>query len=343
MSYIENLIEQVEKTHSGFGELVAMCQVVISARKMMLIVSPSGCGKSRAMELVYNQTPDAIKRDYLSSAGLMPLADRLTSFRSVFIIDDIANCKTEYNRKSTISTLSSLVYSHIIQPQMMGNEFTIEDFHGSAIAGIQPVLLREIMLQTEWDASIQDKVLRYYHLIRPITPVIGLPDVKLKYNISINEVNDFELDYTKGDSLIKLANYQWSRARVKEHLTDMLKAIAGLDSRNDVIDDDYMLLTKLLKNMAIENAVVKKEQLEGERQLDNNLLALLAEYYSYGGQFYLAQIAVDFKVSVSQAYRIMKGQTNGNKRNWQQISKSPTVYKPSKKLEQTLKSLDLEV
>lgn len=339
MGYLENLIIDVEKTHKGFGELVAMCQVIVKSRKMMLIVSPSGCGKSRAMELIYKQTSDAIKRDYLSSAGLKPLADKLTSFRSVFIVDDIANCKTDYNRNATISTLSSLVYSHIIQPQMMGNEYTIEDYYGSAIAGIQPVLLREIMKQSEWDASIQDKVLRYYHLKRPLIPVIGLPDVQLNYGIDFEKVDDFELDYDKGKQLVKLANYQWSVARVKEHLTDMLKAIASLERRSVVIDDDYVMLTRLLRNMAIENVVVRKDQLEGERQLDNNLLALLAEYYSYGGQFLLGQIAIDFKLSVSQTYRIMQSQ-NGS---WQQVSKEPTIYRPSDNLQKVLKSLDLEV
>jgi len=33
------------------------------------------------------------------------------------------------------------------------------------------------------------------------------------------------------------------------------------------------------------------------------------------------------------------GEQNGN---WQQISKSPTIYRPSKKLESELKNLNLE-
>ena len=120
--------------------------------------------------------------------------------------------------------------------------------------------------------------------------------------------------------------------------------MAALESRKDVIDNDYALLVQLLKPMAIENIVVTKEQLEGERYLDNNLLALLVELYTYGKKISLGQIALDYKLSLSQCYRIMQGQ-NGY---WQQVAKSkkevsPTYYSPSKKLVSILQNFDLEV
>ena len=79
--------------------------------------------------------------------------------------------------------------------------------------------------------------------------------------------------------------------------------------------------------------------MEGSRQLDNNLLALLVEYYSYNGEYLLGQLTLDYHLTLSQAYRIMQGQ-NGY---WQQISKSPTIYQPSKKLVEILKAHGLEV
>ena len=341
MSYVENLILSVDKTHKSLGDLVAVLLISVKARKLVLVVSPSGCGKSTAMSLIAKNMPNSIMPDRLSIAGLATMADKLSSFRSVVVVDDIATTQTDYARKTTITTLSALVYTHRVQSMMMGIEYEISDFYGSSLIGIQPILLRNLMLLEEWDASIQDKTLRYYHLYRPLTPTLTLPDVTIEKGLDIDTIKDFEPDAKNKDwrTLLALADSQWSRARAKEHIKDLLKAIAALEKRLDVIEDDYTLLARLLKPMAIENIVVVKEQLEGERYLDNSLLALLAEYYTYGGEYLLAQVALDYKLSLSQCYRIMQTQ-NGS---WQQIQKSPTIYKPSKKLLIALKNYNLEV
>lgn len=341
MGYIENLIADVNKTHPTLGNLVAVLNISVKARKLVLIVSPSGCGKSTAMNVIAKNTADAIQPDRLSIAGLCAMADRLSSYRSVVVVDDMATTQTDYARKTTITTLCALVYTHRIESMMAGIFYQIEDFYGSAMIGIQPILLRELMLSEEWDASVQDKALRYYHLHRPLQPALFLPEVKLEHGIDIDSIEDFEPDVKDRTwrKLIALGDSQWSRARSKEHIKDMLKAIASLEKREQVIPGDYLLLTKLLKPMAIENIVVVKEQLEGERYLDNNLLALLTEYYTYGGEYALAQVSLDYKLSLSQCYKIMKQQSS----YWQQISKSPTVYQPSKRLTTILKVQELEV
>lgn len=341
MSYIRDLIADVEKTHQNMGKLVAVCQIVVKARKMCLIVSPSGCGKSTAMYQIGKNIPNAIMPDKLSVAGLAKMADKLNSFRSVIIVDDITTTQTEYARKTTITTLCALVYSHRVQAIMADQEFTIEDFHGSALVGVQPIILRTLMQLDEWDGSIQDKVLRYYHMYRPVTPYIGLPNIKFNEGIDIEKVDDFEPD-TKNRNwkkLIELGYSQWSRARTLEHIKDMLKAIASLEGRRNIVYEDYEILAELLKPMALENIAVIKEQLEGERFLDNMLLALLVEYYTYGGKFTLAQVAQDYKVTLSQCYKIMAGQN----RYWQQLGKSPTIYQVSKYLLELLQSYDLNL
>ena len=219
MSYLEELIISINRTHKGLGELVAMMQVVVKARKMMLVVSPSGCGKSRAMEFIRRNTPDAFMPDRLSIRGLAGMEDILTSFRSVIIVDDIANSQNDYVRKTTITTLSSLVYTHRIQSQMM-QSVDIEDYYGSAILGIQPILLRDVMLTPEWDASIQDKVLRYYHVQRPIEPNLGFPDVKMSYGIDFDKAIEYKPDtkLIEWKQLVALGDTQWSRARTREHM-----------------------------------------------------------------------------------------------------------------------------
>ena len=341
MTYIENLITDVNKTHPALGEMVALLHIAVKAKKLTLVIAPSGCGKSVAMTIIAKNTADAILPDRLSIAGLCVMADKLTSYRSVVVVDDIATTQTDYARKTTITTLAALVYTHRIESIMAGIFYQIEDFYGSALIGIQPILLRNLMLLDEWDASIQDKALRYYHLYRPIKPCLTLPDVQLEHGIDIDLIDDFEPDLENKEwcKLIALGDCQWSRARGKEHIRDMLKAIAALEQRKQVISEDYTLLARLLLPMAIENIVVVKEQLEGERYLDNNLLALLAEYFTYNGEFSLAQVALDYKLSLSQCYKIM-GQQNGY---WQQISKSPTIYQPSKRLIAMLKMQNLEV
>lgn len=341
MSYIQDLIDDVNKTHKNLGELVAVLQIATKARKMVLIISPSGCGKSCAMDTLAQHLKDKIKPDKLSIAGLVVIADSLNNSKSSILVDDIATTQTDYARKTTITTLVALVYTHRVESIMNGVNFSIEDFYGSAIVGVQPIMLKTLMLMDEWEASIQDKALRYYHLYRPLQPHKGLPDINWQQGIDIEKVQDFEPDrkdknWTK---LIALGESQWSIARNKEHNVDMLKAVAALENREQVISDDYAVLSHLLKPMAIENVVVTKEQLEGERILDSNLLALLTEYYSYGDNFPLIQIARDYKITVQQAYKIMKNQDG----NWQQTSKSPTKYRPSDKLIDVLKTFNLEL
>lgn len=338
--YLENLIIDIDKTHKHLGKLIAMCLITVKAHKFMLVVSPSGCGKSSAMSYVGKHTVDSWLPTSLSMASLVNKVDKLTSFRSVIVIDDIAVIQSDYSRRTTITTLSALCYSHRVEPSMVGFDFAIEDFYGSALVGIQPRILRDLMLEPEWDASIRDKALRYYHLYRPETPCIGLPVVNIDYGADVDSIV-FEPDTESSawQELYQVGLLQWSKARAKEHLIDMLKAVASFDSKQSIEPQHYKFLTALLRPMAIEQIAVSKDDLEADDIFNNNLVALLVEYYSYGGEFSLAHISQDFKVRLAMAYRIM----NNQKGAWQQVSKSPTVYRPAKQLLEELKRYNLEI
>ncbi len=338
--YIENLIDDVNKTHSNLGNLIAMSQVAVKARKFTLIVSPSGCGKSKAMDYICKNTPDSWQPLNVSISSLFNKVDKLASFRSVIGIDDISSIQTIYGRVTTLTTLSQLCYTHRVEPSMVGYDFCLEDFYGSALIGIQPFILKDLVMSPEWESHIRDKALRYYHMQRPTEPNINMPIAQIETGTDFDAVK-FEPDngYSKWQDLIKLLRNQFGIARSKEHAIDFLKAVASLENRIEVIENDYDILLKLLKPIAIENIVLTKNSLEGNSILDNDLLALLVEYYTYNGDFSLAHVAQDFNIRLAYAYRIMGSQDG----NWQQISKSPTIYRASKKLLKTLKEYNLEI
>lgn len=339
--YLQNLIAEVNKTHTGLGELIAVCQLVVTARKMLLIVSPSGCGKSRAMDYVAKAfSTNTWRPDSVSRAGLGVKADQLKDFQGVIVVDDLSTTQTPYARASTLSTLVALTYTHRVESDMLNSTYVIENFYGSALVGIQPVIERELLLAPEWEGTIKDKVLRYYHLHRPVVPNLHPPDVALQ-RATIDNVDEHEPDTTNPlwQKLVQLGLMQFSRARTKEHLLDYLRASAALDGRRQVESSDYELLEYLFRPLAFEVISVTKDELEGQRELNNNLLALLTEYYTYGGQFSLAQVAIDYQITIQQCYRIMRGEHI----YWDEINKSPTIFRPSKMLSTLLKKYDLEV
>lgn len=341
MTYLLSLADRINQTHCGLGDFTAMCVLATKARKLLLAISPSGCGKSTSMDFVGKHLPNALIPDRISAAGLEPLAEKLTGFKSAIIVDDIATTQSEYARKTTVTTLAALCYTHHVYSAMQGSEYEITNFQGSALVGIQPILLKSLMLLPEWDASIQDKSLRYYHLRRPISPRKGIPQVHIDWGMDLDDVVQPELDNSNNElwqSLITLGGSQWSIARTSEHMSDLLKASAALDKRDTVMDCDYETIQHLCAPMAFENIAVKKDDFEGDRFLDNNLCAVLTEYYTYQGEVALGQLAIDYHLSVSQAYKIMETQTE----NWQQVSKSPTIYTPSKTLLASLKRYGLE-
>ena len=45
MGYILSLINDIDKTHKNLGNLIAVLHIASKARKLVLVISPSGCGK----------------------------------------------------------------------------------------------------------------------------------------------------------------------------------------------------------------------------------------------------------------------------------------------------------
>ena len=336
MHYLNQVIEAVDKTHPHLGNPVAVAMLAIKAKKLLLLVSPRGCGKSRITSFVGLSCPNPLLEDRLSIAGLAALGEGLSGYRGVLIVDDIAKTQTPYARITTITTLAELVYSHYCISHLQGSNFEIRNFYGAALVNIQPILLKEVVKSAEWEASMMDKSMRYYHLYRPQNPNPEPPPVELDWGADTAKVEKPELKGKLAEELKSIGECQWGLSRLREHIADLLVASAALDKRGKVSSHDFRLLIKLLAPMGIESLVTDKQELEAQRYLASNQLAILTQFFTYGS-FTLEQLARDYHLSQGQCYKIMSRYT----REWDIVSKNPTTYAPSEELRKRLKGVKL--
>lgn len=168
------------------------------AKKTVLNVSPAGCGmtapdenllsisthhnpRHRHAESAATDTIKAmlrgraVKYTSLTLAGLKHVSKTWTESDAHVIIDDMGAEKSDWSRTSTITVLASLVHTHYILKITQGYRLEITGFYGSAALNVQPVLFQSLCAGSDWIAVVRDKVLRYYHLIRPVKPKGYLP------------------------------------------------------------------------------------------------------------------------------------------------------------------------
>lgn len=332
MHYLKTVMSDVDSTHPKLGKLTVMAMLTIKAHKLLLVVSPRGCGKSRVSSFVGQSHPEPMVMDRISVAGLASLREKFTDFTGVLVVDDIAKTQTRYARITTMTTLAELIYSHYCVSHLAGMHFEITEFCGSGIINVQPILLKELVSSSEWEASMQDKTIRYYHIYRPTNPNPEPPKLKLEWGIDFSQVETPKLTGKLSHALLRLAEVQWGLARLKEHIIDLLKAAAALDKREKVTQADYKLLLDVMQPLRIEGLVLDKKELETDRYFDSNKLAILTEFLTYG-QFTLRQVSRDYKLSESQCYRIL----NNYFKDWRVVAKEPTTYAPSDEFLRRLK------
>lgn len=337
MHYLDTLSRTVDKTHPHLGNLLVVAMLATKAKKLLLVVSPRGCGKSRVSSFVALSHPKAMLQDRLSAAGLAQIVSDMTNFDGVLVVDDIAKTQTKYARITTVTTIAELVYSHYCISHMSGGSYEIKDFKGAALINIQPVLLRELVRSPEWEASMMDKSMRYYHLHRPQKPNPLPPTIELGWGIDITEVGLPVLRGKMFRDLMAIGEAQWGLARTEEHIGDLLRASAALDKRNKVLPGDFRLLRRVLAPLQVEELVMDKRAFESKRYLDSNQLAVLTEFVTYG-QFTLRQISRDYKLSQSQCYTIMAKQ----QADWKVVAMNPTVYAPTDELQERLRKVGIK-
>ena len=312
-----------------------MCMVAAHAMKCLLLIAPPGTGKSTVSNFVFDAIPGARKISALTSAGLTPMQEEFTGYRGLLVMDDLGRLQTRYRRLNTITTLVELVYSHYAEDHTGHQHLSISEFHGAAVINCQPVVLREVLSSGEWEATVADKSIRYYHMYRPTEPNLEPISVEHDTTIPFDQATPPKTDTPLIAQLIKRGFIQWGLTRSREHITDMAQGIAALRGSNTTDEVDAAFLGYLLKPVWIERVVIDKESLEGGRKLHSDFLYMCTEFLTYGN-FTLEQLMTNYKVSESTARRTMSKLAKW----WQLSSKSPTTYAPSDELEVYLKALE---
>lgn len=299
-----DVVSNIDKTHLGLGKAIAFSIICIKAKQCLLLVAPSGCGKSVITDTMSSISPDPVKLLSITKARLTSYKDTFTNFFGVVLMDDIAGAGSMYERKETLVAFSMLCHAHTISKHTFTSDFEITDFFGAAIMNIQPAILAEIYQYPEWESLISEKTLRYYHLYRPTIPNVSKPALKMDWGIDVDLVKKPRHDLKLYSTLESIAGIQWSDARTLEHLDNLLKAVAALDRRQDVNNLDLQILYRLMRPMVVERYIMHKTGFETGRWMDNNLAAVLVEYATWKN-VNIERISRDYKISPSTTYRLL--------------------------------------
>ena len=296
MHAIRQLVRDVNKTHKGLGEIIAMNLITAKSKRCILNVASAGTGKSTATNTVAYLLKDrAVMYTSLTMSGLTKLRDELTGFTGHVVIDDLGAEKSQWSRTATISTLAHLVMQHHVRKITQTTTVEITDFQGSAALNIQPVMMNSIVQDDDWIAVVRDKVIRQYHLIRPIKPVKGLPDINFDWGINQKLMKEPNTKCKDWHQLIAVGLSQWSYGRCLTHIPEMLKGVAALDNRERCRHEDYVILDKLMRPMQLERFILESYGFESGRCFNNNVYCLLIELASWGEPT-IATISEDYKV-----------------------------------------------
>ncbi len=329
--------EEVEKTHKGLGKLALFEVLSDIANRCILVVGCSGTGKSVISNMLYEKiNRSKLKIDAITVSGLRRIAKVLNFNTCTVVVDDLSKGQTEYSQIATVSVFSSLCYSHEITKFTGQLELQILGFHGSAIINLQPLLLRKIARLPEFETDIKNKTIRYYHLHFPVEENINPPNISTTWKY----LNDFNLKFE--DKVTKSQYYRLAfenfmhehdRARAKEHLIAYLNASAWLNERDKITKADTWLIYQISKNFKIEPYIMIKDNLEGRRKIDPNLLPLLSAIATWKTPR-IRDLMFRFGLKKTRLYEIIRELTD-----YVLLVKNKGIVIPTKETKQLLKEI----
>lgn len=273
---------QVDRTHKGLGNLFSFALLSTKAKKFAIVIAVSGTGKTTALKAAANVNPEEnIFLDSITRSGLVAIDKKLNDFKGTFLLTDLGNIDTAYSLKESVKTLVNLTYEHGISKLNATTNLKIENFQGSALTTGQPVIMQQLINSPDWEAVIQDKTIRYYHLIRPIKVNNSEINVRATWGKPLDEVSIRFVKSEKVKQLYRVGLDQFGISRAHQHIDDLLRACAALDNRKKVIPKDVACLTELIKPMRFEKRIIGREGFESDKRFMHNDMCLLTEAATY--------------------------------------------------------------
>lgn len=298
--------QKIDKTHKGLGNLFVFDLVGTKANKLVINIGIAGSGKSAAQNAVSKCNKEGtLQRDAITRSGLEKIQKELNGFRGTFLIDDLGNVDTSYSLQESVKAAIALTYDHGLSKLNAKTDLEISDFYGSFLTSVQPEVMPQLVNSVSWEAVIRDKSIRYYHLFRVTKPNRSPIEINVIWGVDIGEVSFTKIKTPIHDELRKVFLSQHGLSRADEHLTDFLKAAAALDGRKRVTLEDYKVLLEITRPMRLENQMLWKTTIAGEKQFLVDHFYLLSEFATYE-TVSLEQLASNWFVTANSLHRILQ-------------------------------------
>lgn len=326
LSAVRDMSDEVNKRDPGLGDMAVMSALGDIGNRSVLFIGISGTGKSTVAYWVRAHVRrNKIMPHGVTVNGLKAYAEQLDNNSTTIIVEDLSRSGTDYMQINTVAVLSGIVYTSAISKHNATLNLEITGMHGSALVYAQPLIMKKLVRVPEFESDISDKTLRYYHLVKPITPHPEddplnpqLTDGKPWGSIDRQKIKYDPMTAVKyWDRIIDNFTCEVSLARAIEHSQALMKASALLNGRESVTEADAWLIEFLSRDFRIEEEIYTKRELEGERYLDPNLLPLLTIMVTYRTPT-VKLISKSFRLQQAQTYEIVKKlglwvQLNGGK------------------------------
>lgn len=326
------LIDTINESHPGLGELAAMCVVTMKARQCLLVVAPPGCGKSTVGNWIVNVHPEAYWKQSITRSSLKIYVELFNDFEGGVVFDDMGAIDTEWSRMQTLVTMVELVYGHKVSKDSHQLHIEIDNFFGSAILNVQPNVLKEVVGHGEWHANVADKSLRYYHLKRATMPNPGPIEAELDWGLPWADVDAYSGESPTWDAIKKIGMEQWTLPRCLEHTQGLLKAVAALDNNPSPGQMELDILLNLMRPMTVEMDIIEKQGFGSKAILNDNLLYLLVQFASYPDVTY-ERFAQDYKMKPTQVQVILSHMVDW----YEKVGNNPVKLQKSERLDALLK------
>lgn len=304
----QQMVESVNKTHKSLGKLTLMMTLADIANKCLLIVGCSGTGKSSIMKGIHKQIRrNPLFVDCITVSGLQKLQELLNGANMSVLIDDLSKGQTTYSEIATVVVFAELTYTGFFRKITGTMQLEIEGFKGSCIINSQPLLLQKVINCAEFETDIRDKCIRFYHLHFPSMVNLGTPIIEAQ--IPVVDVKNTpplgDLMYNKlWFEALNNFEYEFTKARAQEHLIHLIWASTFFNKRNLPTEADLWLICELSKSFKLELELFRKNDLEGERQLDVNVIPLMSAINSWHNPT-IKDMCQRFCLKPSRLYQIL--------------------------------------